>query len=192
MLSRASTLAHTIFLITIVGWLVLELRQSQKQRPEATADDAGSRSALRLAYVIGYVGALVLDRSVPSADLGSAQLTSWIGLSVMWCGVGLRLWSFQTLGRYFTFTVQTSQQQPVISAGPYRVIRHPSYAGILLASVGLGLVIGSWASLTFLTVAIACGLAYRITVEERALSRDLGGRYQAYAESRKRLIPFIW
>jgi protein-S-isoprenylcysteine O-methyltransferase Ste14 len=110
----------------------------------------------------------------------------------MWCGIGLRLWSFQTLGRYFTFTVQTSQDQPVIEAGPYRVIRHPSYAGLVLAFAGLGFIVDNWGSAAVLTVAIACGLVYRITVEERALSRDLGGRYQSYAEGRKRLVPFIW
>jgi protein-S-isoprenylcysteine O-methyltransferase Ste14 len=47
-------------------------------------------------------------------------------------------------------------------------------------------------SLVLLTVAASCGLVYRIRVEERALSRDLGGKYQLYAEGRKRLVPFIW
>ncbi len=147
---------------------------------------------LRVSYVIGIAGAIILRNAVPSATFKSGALTSWIGLVLMWSGIGLRFWSFQTLGRYFTFTVQTSQDQPVISAGPYRVIRHPSYAGVLVTFVGLGLVIGNWASLVILTVATSCGLIYRIMVEERALSRDLGGRYQSYAENRKRLIPFIW
>ncbi len=115
-----------------------------------------------------------------------------IGLVVLWCGFGLRLWSFQTLGRYFTFTVQTSAEQPVISAGPYRLLRHPGYAGILLAVIGVGCTIDNWVSLVVLVVAIASGLIYRITVEERALSRDLDGRYQSYAEHRKRLVPFLW
>ena len=192
MFSTASPLVHTLLLITVVAWLLLELRQAQKQRPEATPADGGSRPVVRLSYIVGYIGAVVADRAAPSATIGSAHLVSWTGLVVMWCGIGLRLWSFQTLGRYFTFTVQTSADQPVISGGPYRVIRHPSYAGVLVAAVGLGLVIGNWASLATLTVAIACGLVFRITVEERALSRDLGGRYQAYAQRRKRLVPFIW
>jgi protein-S-isoprenylcysteine O-methyltransferase Ste14 len=192
MFSAESPFVHTLFLVTIVGWLLLELRQAQKERPEATPADGGSRSVVRISYVAGYIGAIGADRIAPSATLGSADLVSWIGLAAMWCGIGLRLWSFQTLGRYFTFTVQTSEDQPVISSGPYRVIRHPSYAGVLVAAIGIGLVIGNWASLAVLTVVIACGLIYRITVEERALSRDLAGRYQAYAASRKRLIPFIW
>ena len=142
--------------------------------------------------VVAALGAVLSKQSFPSATITIEPAAASIGLVVVWCGVGLRLWSFHTLGRYFTFTVQTSQDQPVISAGPYRVIRHPGYAGIIIAVIGLGISIDNWASLAVLTSAITTGLIYRITVEERALSRDLGGRYQSYAASRKRLIPFVW
>ncbi len=147
---------------------------------------------LGLSILIGVVGAIIIKKAVPSAVVGSEGTTAWVGLVFMWCGVGLRIWSFQTLGRYFTFTVQTSEDQPVISSGPYRVIRHPGYAGILLAVIGVGFVVDDWASLAVITATTACGMIYRITVEEAALSRNLGGRYQAYAESRKRLVPFVW
>jgi hypothetical protein len=59
-----------------------------------------------------------------------------------------------TLGRYFTFTVQTSRDQPVITARPYRLIRHPSYAGLLMVIVAVGLFIGNWLSLLCLIVAV--------------------------------------
>lgn len=62
----------------------------------------------------------------------------------------------------------------------------------MLIVVGWGLVYDNWASLVALTAAIAFGVVNRIMVEERALSRDLGGRYQAYAATKKRLIPFVW
>jgi protein-S-isoprenylcysteine O-methyltransferase Ste14 len=84
------------------------------------------------------------------------------------------------------------RHQPVITTGPYRVIRHPSYAGILLAVIGLGLLIGNWLSLVSLTIAIGGGLVFRIRVEERALLRNLGDDYRNYAATHKRLIPFIW
>jgi protein-S-isoprenylcysteine O-methyltransferase Ste14 len=177
---------------TALVWAGFEVRQALRRRPEAKSADRGSRVAIRLASIIAFVGAIVFKKSLPSADIGAEPLVAAIGLVIMWCGVGLRLWSFQTLGRYFTFTVQTSADQPVISAGPYGVIRHPGYAGILLALIGLGFVVDNWASLAIITVAFACGLIYRITVEEQALSRDLGDRYQSYAASRKRLVPWVW
>jgi len=192
MVATISPLVRVLLPITGAVWAVFEIRQAVQRRSEARSADRGSLMAIRLSTLIGVVGAVLLKRSVPAAMISTEGLGSWIGLIIMWCGIGLRLWSFQTLGRYFSFTVQTSDDQPVISAGPYRVIRHPGYAGLLLAVVGIGFIMDNWAALTALTVAFACGIVYRITVEERALSRDLGGRYQSYAESRKRLIPFIW
>ena len=115
-----------------------------------------------------------------------------VGMGILVAGVALRVWSFYSLGRYFTFTVQTSGDQPVITGGPYRVIRHPSYAGLLLAVTGVGLLIGNWLSVISLTVAMACGLVFRIRVEERALLVNLGDDYRDYAATHKRLVPFIW
>jgi protein-S-isoprenylcysteine O-methyltransferase Ste14 len=184
--------ARGLLLGTAAIWAVLELRQSTNYRPEATKADKGSRLVLRLATVVGVVGAIAAMRLAPGEAIRPAALAAGIGLGVLWCGIGLRLWSFHTLGRYFTFTVQTSSDQPVISDGPYRAIRHPSYAGILLAVIGIGLFFANWLSLVILTVAVACGLVFRIEVEERALLRDLGEDYRRYAATHKRLVPFIW
>ena len=187
-----SPLVSRLVLVTVAIWFLLELRQSRRQRPEATLVDRGSRSVIRLSILIACAAAFTVREMIPSGTIRSGVLASSIGIALIWCGVGLRLWSFQTLGQYFTFTVQTSHDQPVICAGPYRVIRHPSYAGILLALFGFGFMTDNWASLAVLVVIALSGLVYRITVEERALSKDLGGRYQSYAKSRKRLIPLIW
>lgn len=52
----------------------------------------------------------------------------------------LRWWAFWTLGQYFTFTVDVSAEQLVVTAGPYRALRHPGYAGGLLVMIGIGVV----------------------------------------------------
>jgi protein-S-isoprenylcysteine O-methyltransferase Ste14 len=176
---------------TGVVWVVLELRQGIKRRPEGVKADWTSEVVFRLAVVSGVLVATALSRVAPTATIRPASAV-WIGLGVLWCGIALRLWSFRTLGRYFTVIVQTSSDQPVITDGPYGMIRHPSYAGLLLAVTGVGLVIGNWWSLISLTIGIAAGLVYRIRVEERALLRDIGDEYRDYAATHKRLIPFIW
>jgi protein-S-isoprenylcysteine O-methyltransferase Ste14 len=134
----------------------------------------------------------VLSRAAPSVTIRPAAVAAWAGLVLFWGAIVLRLWSFRTLGRYFTFTVQTSRDQPVITDGPYRLIRHPSYAGVLLVFIAVGLFIGNWLSLVWLTVAATSGLVFRIRVEERALMQSLGDDYRDYAATRKRLVPFIW
>ena len=81
----------------------------------------------------------------------------------------MRWWSFHTLGRYFTFKVQTSADQPVISSGPYRLLRHPGYTGAELEFLGLGFLYGNWVGVVALAVLPMIGLIYRIRVEEDAL-----------------------
>lgn len=183
--------ARALLFATAIVWLIAELRQSANRRPEAVVSDLGSRRVVRLTGIAGIAVAIVVSQLASGAAIARGP-AAWVGLVVLWCGIGLRLWCFRTLGRYFTFTVQTSEDQPVITSGPYRVIRHPSYAGSLLAVTGIGLFIGNWGSLIALVVLVASGLVYRIRVEDRALLNDLGDNYRTYAATHKRLVPFIW
>ncbi len=184
--------ARDLVIATGLVWLALEVRQGAHTRPEAVRADRGSRPAIRVASIGGGLGAILALHAAPGAHIGAFAAVAWVGLVLLWCGIGLRFWSFQTLGHYFTFTVQTSGDQPVITAGPYGVIRHPSYAGIILAVIGLGLFFGNWLSLVVLVAAVAAGIVYRIRVEERALFTDLGDAYRAYASTHKRLVPYLW
>jgi protein-S-isoprenylcysteine O-methyltransferase Ste14 len=184
-------LAAVLWVVTMIVWVAFELRQSATERSEAKNADRGSLILLRVFYPVGVILAIVLAKR-QALRIHPLVVATWLGLALLWCGVTLRLWSFMTLGRYFTFTVQTSDDQPVITTGPYRVVRHPGYAGLLLAILGLGFLIDSWGSLVALALSLSIPMVYRIRVEERALARDLGGRYQTYAKGRKRLIPFIW
>jgi protein-S-isoprenylcysteine O-methyltransferase Ste14 len=183
---------RALLIATAVVWFVLEVHQAATTRSEGVQHDRGSRMVIRVAVIAGVVGSTEAAHAVPSAAISTSGALAWIGLALLVGGVGLRFWSFHTLGRYFTFTVQTSGDQPVITSGPYRVIRHPGYAAVLIAVIGIGLLIGNWLSLVCLTVAVLFGLVYRIEVEERALLADLGDRYRTYAATHKRLIPFIW
>jgi protein-S-isoprenylcysteine O-methyltransferase Ste14 len=61
------------------------------------------------------------------------------------------------LGRYFTVDVASQALQPVIDVGPYRLVRHPSYAGMLPALFGFGLALGNWAGLFAMLVLPASG-----------------------------------
>jgi protein-S-isoprenylcysteine O-methyltransferase Ste14 len=177
---------------TAAVWVVVELRQSVTHRAEAVNANWRSEVLFRLIVGAGAVAADALAGIAKSVTIRPAAVADWIGLVLFWAGISLRLWSFHTLGRYFTFTVQTSTDQPVIANGPYRMIRHPSYAALLLIIVAVGLFIGNWWSLVCLTAAIAGGLVFRIQVEERALMHDLGDGYRDYAATHTRLVPFIW
>jgi protein-S-isoprenylcysteine O-methyltransferase Ste14 len=183
--------ATLLFACTLGVWLVIEFRQGLNRRADATNTDRGSLAFLRACALAGALLAALASK-VTATAFSYGLIMFGIGLAVAWTGIALRWWCFRTLGRYFTFTVMTSANQPVIATGPYRFLRHPSYAGLLLIIVGIGFGYGNWLSLAALILLPLIGFVYRIRVEEAALSATLGDAYTTYARGRKRLIPFVW
>ena len=97
-----------------------------------------------------------------------------LGLVIAWAGMLLRLWAVRTLGGSFTTTVVVRPEQAIIATGPYRYVRHPSYLGLLILFLGLGLTLGDLASAVAIVVLPAIALVWRIRVEEAALRAGLG------------------
>jgi protein-S-isoprenylcysteine O-methyltransferase Ste14 len=88
-------------------------------------------------------------------------------------------------------TVQVFAGQSVITTGPYALVRHPMYVGVLILIAGVPLALGSWWGLAILLLAVP-GLMWRITDEEKLLRQDLHG-YNAYAQKVPyRLLPGVW
>jgi protein-S-isoprenylcysteine O-methyltransferase Ste14 len=162
-----------------------------RRRSGAANSDRYSLLVLR-ACITGGMLLAGLSLRVSAASMPNSVAILVLGLCLMWAGGALRWWCFRTLGRYFTFTVMTSPDQSVVTSGPYRFLRHPSYAGMLLALAGVGLVFGNWLSLAAAIVVPLIGLLYRIHVEETALASTLGHTYTSYAFRRKRLVPLVW
>jgi len=140
---------------------------------------------------LGIWSAFATAYAAPRAAIGwhrDALLAA--GIVLMATGIGLRFYAVHTLGRYFTLTVRTHQGQRVIEAGPYRLVRHPSYSAILLAFGGMCLALANW--LTSLTIVFpAIAIAYRIRVEEAVLLDALGDDYRRYMGHTKRLVPYV-
>jgi protein-S-isoprenylcysteine O-methyltransferase Ste14 len=111
---------------------------------------------------------------------------------LMSAGIAIRQWAVVVLGQFFTIDVRVHADQTVVERGPYRWVRHPSYTGMLLTFVGLGLALGNWAALAALTVVPTAGLLVRIHFEERALLDGLGEPYRRFASSRPHLFPGVW
>jgi protein-S-isoprenylcysteine O-methyltransferase Ste14 len=182
---------NVLLVLLLVSWFALEVRQSRRTRSDGTSADRGSLWVLRATTLLGFLAAATAAVLVPSAALPQT-LAEWGSPVLVASGMALRLWSFATLGRYFTFSVHVSDEQPVIVEGPYRFVRHPSYLGMLLALTGVAILFESWLSLLVFEVFTVSGLAYRISVEERALSAALGPRWTSYAADTRRLVPGIW
>jgi protein-S-isoprenylcysteine O-methyltransferase Ste14 len=188
--------AGLLFLVTCMAWGMMELSQrSSQSRAREGATKVGSRGfriAVALSLAATTAGMYLAPHFAPAAAIRPSAVAFAVGMAILLAGLVLRGLSFKALGEYFTHTVMVSLDQPVIATGPYRVLRHPSYTGILLASIGLGLASANWIGLAVTALPTLALLLGRIHVEERALLAALGERYQAYAAQHKRLVPLIW
>ena len=189
-------IAGPLLLIVTMAWGAMEVSQfSQGLEARKGATKIGgatSRAVFWTCLIAASVFLYLAPRIVPAAAIRPGAAAFAAGMAILVAGLVLRGWSFKTLGEYFTFTVMVSSDQPVITAGPYRLLRHPSYTGILLACAGAGLASANWAGLAAMALLPLAVILWRIRIEENALMTTLGDRYRAYASHHKRLVPLIW
>jgi protein-S-isoprenylcysteine O-methyltransferase Ste14 len=115
-----------------------------------------------------------------------------ISLAIMTAGLVIRWTAILTLGSFFNTRVAIHQDHRLIRTGLYRLVRHPSYSGLLLVFLGLGLSLGNWLSVAVVVIPFFAVLLYRIRVEESSLVEALGQDYVEYCKTTKRLLPGIF
>jgi protein-S-isoprenylcysteine O-methyltransferase Ste14 len=126
------------------------------------------------------------------AAVGAGWPMTAVGEVMMLAGITLRVWAMVVLGRFFTFVVGISADQPVVRDGPYRVVRHPGYAGALLVLLGFGIAQANWLSVLLMLIVPPLAMAVRIRAEEATLIAALGEEYVAYMRTTAGLIPGVW
>jgi protein-S-isoprenylcysteine O-methyltransferase Ste14 len=189
---QQSEAARHVLELSVCAFIVGELSRVRRVPPDASRVSLGAEALFRVMF-FGAVLLIPIGRVVaPDATIGGGASLFAVGAAVGWLGLLLRWWSFLTLGRYFTVVLMTTEDQPVVDSGPYRVVRHPGYTGLLLAFVGGNLMIGNWVSTGSSVALVLTALVHRIRVEERALDAGLGDRYRAFCAGRARLVPFVW
>ena len=172
-----------------VGLQLLQLLRSERTKRQ----EWGSYGGIALTAGLAVVVANLLRRVLPALDYPARQ-PGWAVATVVLVvlGAGFRLWSIATLGRYFRAVVHIQENHHVVRSGPYRVLRHPSYTGLLVALFGVALLFGNYASSVVFELLVIAGVLYRIRVEERVLLDGLGDDYATYMRETNRLIPGVW
>jgi protein-S-isoprenylcysteine O-methyltransferase Ste14 len=176
----------------LIGSLAESLLYARR-RHGGVSRDRGTLYVFVVATYLSLAAAALVARRAPALR---AYANDWwtlaLGLAMVVAGVAFRGWSIVTLGRYFRRQVTIEPGQRIIRSGPYRVLRHPSYAGFLLAIAGLGLALGSWVGAVAAAGVMFLGMLPRIHVEERALADAFGEEYDRYADETARMIPYVW
>lgn len=187
---------NVVVTATVVVWLLTEVvMQVRQYRMGGKAERTEWRS-LRVVGV-GVVGGaavgILAERVLPGLRFpGDGTAALLVALPLLWVGIGFRLWAIHTLGRFFRGVVHVQADHEVVRDGPYRVLRHPSYTGALVAVLGLGLTFQNVASFVLYVACATAAVLYRIRVEETVLLSALGEDYRSYAEQTARLVPHVW
>ncbi|OSC99256.1 ICMT-domain-containing protein [Trametes coccinea BRFM310] len=148
----------------------------------------------------------------PAASKLSLHPTFLLGASLLLFGAAIRKACYTTLGRYFTFQLAILKQHKLVTWGPYAVVRHPSYTGMLASIAGVLLMQlspGSWLALsgvldtrlgrtvigvwTVWNVLLMIGFVRRVPKEDAVLRKEFGAQWEEWARKVPyTLIPYVW
>lgn len=167
-------------------WLLAESKVAIKEPGKGnTNKDGGSLEF----YAFGRIATITAALALPTVW---NEINIWIiaGFILFLSGVAFRLYAIRTLGRFYSHRVRKIDKHRIIDNGPYRIVRHPSYTGMIVANIGFVLFFFNIATFLLLVLAFIPAVVYRISVEERMLFEIEG--YREYSRNRARLVPHIW
>ena len=127
------------------------------------------------------------NRSVNLTLVGTVS-----GGCVALVGLWLRFSAITHLGSFFTEELKVLTFQPLVKTGPYGVIRHPSYAALLLILLGVSITLESWWGLLYVSTVMIPIVLLRVTREERILLDAFGEAYTEYKNQTRSLIPAVF
>jgi protein-S-isoprenylcysteine O-methyltransferase len=169
------------------------LRQGAEARSlEAGVMDRGTTRGVGAAFG-GSLLAVLASPLLNALEIGVLPpVVGWIGVGLMLVGLALRVWAVRVLGPAYTRTLRTEERQGLVRRGPYRLLRHPGYAGTLTMWLGAGLATGNAAATIVVLLANAIAYRARIAAEEAMLASTFGDEYREYARHSWRIVPHLY
>lgn len=186
-----------IFLIII--WLSLVFALSElflmiiKHSKIKTAKIRGDRGSMIFIWVmitLGFTSGFFLSKhnslnSVNTFITGTGLLLVLVGIAIRWVAI-------IQLGKSFTVDVAITDITSLKTDGLYKIVRHPSYLGLLVIIIGFSITMNSLYSFLVLVIPVLIAVIYRINVEEKVLTGEFGDTYTKYKRSTKKIIPGIF
>jgi protein-S-isoprenylcysteine O-methyltransferase len=186
--------------ITILGYLVIagffltetRMRTGDEAKSWKTGQfDQRSTLYITIAYLVSGIAlafSWILNR------FGIAMLPTWVGwvgLGVAIFGILFRWWANRVLGAFYTRTLKVVENQTIVRAGPYGVIRHPGYLGSILMWTGVAVSTTNWIVTLVVLIVMLIAYVYRIQTEEKMLV-SMNPDYAEYRKGTWRLMPFVY
>lgn len=184
-----------VLLLGIGGvWILSEILLDVLCRSGSVAQkkDAGSQKLLNVAIYASLAVAVAVMLSGIGRIERTGAVVPWIGVCLIVLGLVVRWSAILTLGRFFTVDVAIHSDHRLVTKGMYRIVRHPSYSGMVVSFAGLGLAFDNWISLLTILLCVVWGLKRRIAVEESALLEEFGEEYATYCKTTWKMIPGLY
>jgi protein-S-isoprenylcysteine O-methyltransferase Ste14 len=165
-----------------IGWLIAAF--SMKRGHIAWSRELRVRALIAVALVV-----LIRVGVLRSHGLETDPWRVGLGLALFAAGLGFAIWARVHIGRNWGTPMTQKVEPELVTSGPYHLVRHPIYSGILAAGVGTAIAL-NWRWLIIVALAGAF-FVYAATVEERYLTEQFPEAYPAYKRSTKMLVPYV-
>ena len=190
-----SMTVHLIWKTLYWAWILTEVLVLVVTRTRRGGGDVQDRGSLIVLWTVifgamfggSWVGAVYQPAMFPAG-----HWLRYVCLGLLMLGLAIRWSAIYTLGKSFSANVAIHSTQKLNQSGLFRWMRHPSYTGMMLIFVAMGLATRNWVGLAIIVALPMAALLYRIHVEEVALTGAFGAEYVAYSQRVKRLIPGIY
>ena len=170
-------------------WLAYWLIEARNTAPTQKSESLLTAVLYRGATIIGII--LIFGLKRPLARLWPVSVPLLcVAVILMLCGFSFAIWARRHLGRYWSARVTLKEGHQLIESGPYDLVRHPIYSGLLLSMAATVMTIGSLRSVCGYALLVGA-LIFKLAAEERLLAANLGQAYRDYQKRVKALIPGV-
>lgn len=182
--------AGLLWLAIFILWAILGL---------TAKSTVGSRSDARARISVWFVmlaWLILFNRNLRPGLLGERFLpvgpaANSIGLALTIAGLGFAAWARFVIGRNWGGMITVQQDHKLMRQGPYSIVRHPIYAGFMLATLGTAIILGEIGGLVSVAL-IVLAWGYKARLEESFMIEQFGAEYEDYRRRVKGLIPGVW
>jgi protein-S-isoprenylcysteine O-methyltransferase Ste14 len=175
-----------LFVCIYLLWMILESKVSKNEIKKGNkTHDFGTCEIYAVGQALTILSALWFN-----SIWDKPNFLHLIGFSLFLTGLFYRLWAVKTLGKYYSHIVREVDEQIIIKNGPYQQIRHPAYAGMIIANIGIVIYFFNLLTFSVFFLILFPAIILRIYIEEKTLFKIDG--YAEFAKTRKRILPLIW
>jgi protein-S-isoprenylcysteine O-methyltransferase Ste14 len=189
MISAAPNLIAALWAAFMLYWLIAASDVKATLRRETRL-----QRLLHVGPLFLCAALLAFPRLLPAAlrerFLSRTAPVEVIGVMLVVAGLAFAVWARRHLGRNWSGVITLKADHTLIRSGPYALVRHPIYSGLLLALLGTAVAIGEWRGL--LALALATGaILLRVGAEDVLMAEAFGDDYADYRRRTKALVPFL-